>query len=60
MCDSKKGVLLGSPTIHMETHDVQIRATDFQGKPLHIIKSIDGADYRFVRAAEWAIWGSDT
>ena len=44
----------------METQDVQIRATEFQGKPLHIIKPMDGADHLFVRAAEWAIWGSDT
>ena len=44
----------------METQDVQIRATEFQGKSLHIIKPIDGVDYLFVRAAEWAIWGSET
>ena len=44
----------------METQDVQIRATEFQGKPLHIIKPMDGTDHLFVRAAEWAIWGSDT
>ena len=44
----------------METQDVQIRVAEYQGKPLHVIKPIDGEEYIFVRAAEWAIWGTDT
>ena len=41
------------PNNTMETQDVQIRATEFQGKPLHIIKPMDRADHLFVRAAGW-------
>ena len=43
----------------METQDVQIRVAEYQGKPLHVIKPIYGEEYIFVRAAEWAIWGTD-
>ena len=44
----------------MESQDVQIRYAEYGGVGIPVIKTEEGEEYTFVRAAEWALYGTDT